>query len=202
MIKIRDTRYPPSPSLPQRQAGLRRAGQRPDANRGFTLIELVMTLVVMGVVAGISVPLGFRLFDSLEDTVYRKNLSESVDVILRRMTREVRRLKNDRAVVTANSTTYRFMDLDDATVQFQHNGTDLQREYNGQLDILATNVLTLNFTYLDDQENVITTPLVGDQPTDIKFIQIDLTLESENNTVEDRARVRPVNVIHLSDLFS
>lgn len=173
-----------------------------DTNHGFTLIELVMALAVATIVAGIAVPVGLSLLDSLEDTVYRKDVSESVDVILRRVAREIRRLKNDRAVVTANSTTYRFIDLEEATVQFQHNGTDLQREYNGQTDIVATNVSALSFTYLDDRENVISAPLAGDQPTDIRFIQIDLTVESENNTLEHRIRVRPRNVIHLSDLFS
>jgi prepilin-type N-terminal cleavage/methylation domain-containing protein len=170
--------------------------------KGFTLIELVIVIVVVGVMAAVGALLAVKMGDSFQYTIFRKDLSEASEVALRRMEREIRRLDSDTSVYTANATTYRFVDVDSNTIQFELDGTDLEREYNGTTDVLATNVSSFSFTYLDDDLATIASPQVNPDSTDIKFIQIDMTLLSGSNTVSYRAMIRLRNVTHFSDLFS
>ena len=176
--------------------------QLPITKGGFTLIELVMTILILGILAGVGIPLTGSLIDSMAYSIYRKDLSEQAEVILRRISREMRRLKDSQSVITADGTTYRFVDIDNNTIQFTLNGTDLERELNGQTDILAVGVTAFNLSYLDDQENVITTPSVGVQGTNIKLIDISVTLAAGGSTIYYRTRIRPRNITHLVDLFS
>ena len=176
--------------------------QLPVTKGGLTLIELVMTILILGILAGVGIPLTGSLIDSMAYSIHRKDLSEQAEVVLRRVSREMRRLKDNQSVITADGTTYRFIDIDNNTVQFTLNGTDLERELNGQTDILAAAVTAFGLSYLDDQENVIATPTVGAQGTDIKLIDISMTLAANGSTIYYRTRIRPRNVTHLVDLFS
>lgn len=170
--------------------------------KGFTLIELVMVITIIGILAGIGVPLTNQLVDSFQYTIYRKDLSESADVVLRRMSREIRRLKNDKNVISANATSYRFVDVDNDTIQYQLNGTNLEREYNATTDTLATNISSFSFSYLDDDGQIITSPQVSPQATDIKFVEVNITFSSGNNIINYTTRIKLRNVLHLSDMFS
>ena len=92
-------------------------------------------------------------------------------------------------------------DIDDNTIQFQLDGANLEREFNRTADILANSVISLNFTYLDDQKAVISAPLVGNQGTDIRFVVIDISLQSGEDTISCRAQVALMNVAHFEELF-
>ncbi|MFC1703888.1 type II secretion system protein [Candidatus Omnitrophota bacterium] len=170
--------------------------------RGFTLIEVVMVVVLIGILAGIGGPLTLQLIDSFQYSLDRRDLSEAGNVALSRMGREIRRLKSDTSVLVADPATYQFVDIDGNTIEFSLKGNNLARDVNGAADILATDVSSLQFTYLDDQGAVIATPIVGSLvTTDIKFIEIALTLQADDNTIEYLEKIRLRNVIHLSDLF-
>lgn len=171
--------------------------------RAFTLIEIIVVITILGVLAGIGAPMLARLFDSFQFILYRKSLSESADTALRRISREIRRAADDTSVWTADSTTYRFDDIDGDTIQYQFSGSDLSREHNGTTDTLLTNVLSFSFSYLeDDATTPIAVPLVNPQATDIKFIQVDIALQEGGNTINYRLFIKLRNVTHLSDLFA
>jgi len=170
----------------------------------FTLIELIMVIAIVGVLVSLGAHITFELIDSFTYSLYRKELSESADVALRRMSREIRRLQDDTSVYTANSTTYRFVDIDGNTVQFQLDAANSELErYDGtNTDVLAADVSFFSFTYLDGDLATIATPQVNPSATDIKSIQIDMTLSSGTNTVDCDTRIRLRNIPQLSDLFT
>ncbi len=169
--------------------------------KGFTLIELVMVIIVVAVLAGIGVPLTIALMDSFDSAIYRKDLSASAEVCLRRLSRELPRLKNNTSALTATSSTYRFTDIDNNTIQYQLSGNNLQRIYNGVTDTLATNVSSFTLSYLKDDGSVIPAPLVSPQQTNIRFVNVELALQSGTNTVTSTIKVLVRNVLHTSDLF-
>jgi len=169
--------------------------------KSFTLIEAIIVIVIIGILGGIGVPLTFELVDSSQYSLYRRDLSESADVILKRMSREIRRLKDDTSVLIANSTTYRFIDIDNVTVQFQISGDQLNREYNGLTDSLAANISSFGFSYFDDTGGVLPAPLVNPLATDIRFVAANMTLSWGNNSISYITSIRPRNVVHICDLF-
>ena len=99
----------------------------------FTLIELVTVIAILGILAGIGAPLAITLVESFDYSLYRKDLSEKSNFALRRISREIRRIKDDTSVHTATQTTFRFVvdDSGDHTIQFSLNGTNLERIYDG-----------------------------------------------------------------------
>lgn len=169
--------------------------------KSFTLIELIIVITILGIIAGVGLPLTLQLIDSFSYSLYRRDLSESADAALRRMSREIRRLRDDSSVNIASATTYAFV-VNEGTIQFQLNGNDLERSFDGNTDALISDVSFFSFKYLDDEGSVIAAPLVSPDKTDIKFIEINMTLFSGDNTIYYIDRIRPRNVVHIPDLFS
>lgn len=168
---------------------------------GFTLIEMIMVIVITAILASVGIPLLVNLTNSFQFSIARKNLSESAEVALRRMDREIRRLRNIASISTATSSTYAFTDIDNNSIQYARSGSTLQRTLNGTVDTLADNVTSLTFTYYDDSENIIATPTVSPNPTDIRLVQIDITFIRDTNTINYRTQVRLMRIKHLSDPF-
>lgn len=169
--------------------------------RGFTLIELIIVIVLVAILATIGAALMLELGDSFAYSIERRNLSSGADTALKRMEREMRRLKNDTSVITANSSTYRFVDIDNNTMQFALSGSNLERYDGANTDVLAAGVFSFSFTYLDHNLNAIALPQVNPARTDIKFIQVDMTIGSASNAINYNIIIRPRNTRQLSDLF-
>jgi prepilin-type N-terminal cleavage/methylation domain-containing protein len=172
--------------------------------RGFTLIELIITMAVIGIIAGVGAPMLVLLFDSFQYSLYGKDLTERGEVALRRMDREIRRLRNSTSVLTANSTTYQFVDVDGSTIQYQYDAAndEIERTAGANTDVLSANVTSFTLTYLgDDRATTIATPTVNPNATDIKFVRIDMTLSERGNTFNYRLDIKLQNVIHKIDLF-
>lgn len=175
-------------------------GQR-RGEAGFTLIELIMVVVIIAILAGMGVASMLELGRSFVYSVERRDFSAGSDAALKRMEREIRRLKNDTSVITANSTTYRFVDTDNNTRQFALNGANLERYDGTNTDTLAAGISSFTFTYLDGNLNAIAVPKVNPNSTDIKFTQVDMTAGSGSNAINYSIIIRPRNVRQVSDLF-
>lgn len=165
------------------------------------MVELIMAIVIVGIIFTIAIPLFMKTVESFRYALDRKDLSESADVIMRRMQRDMRRLKNAESIITATASVYEFTDIDGAVIKYSLNGTILERELNSVTDSLADNVSALTFTYYDDFGGAILTPIVGATETDVKMIEVNFTLDDGENALNYKFWVRPLNLIHLSDLF-
>jgi len=171
--------------------------------RGFTLIEMVMTITILGIVAGIVGPLLYMTVTAIGNPVARTDLQDSSNLALSRMSHEIRRLKDKSSVITATGTVYEFTDINITQIRYQQVGNTLMRREGaagtdyGLADQIQTNGLT--FTYYDDPGNVIATPQVGAGGTDIRQINIQLTFQNGNNVRPVSVQVVPRNLPHDAD---
>jgi hypothetical protein len=162
----------------------------------------VIVITLLGLIAGMAVPSVWQLGRAFSASLFRKDLSESADAALNRMSREIRRLRDATSIIIANASTYRFVDIDGNTRQYSVNGTNLERFDGTNTDILLQNASSFAFTYLDGSLAAIGTPLVSPNATNIRFVQIDMTVSSGSNTLYYRERVRLHRLRSVADLFS
>lgn len=104
------------------------AGLRPTTvrARGFTLVELVITLVVIGIIAGVLAPFIFQAVNGFTDTRARAELVGKGRLALERLARDVRQADPGTVRVQANE--LRFTRV---TVDLGAPDTDLVVSYLG-----------------------------------------------------------------------
>lgn len=171
---------------------------------GLTLIETVMTLVVVAVTIGILAPMMTVANDMIFYFMDRENLKEEGDVAFARLTREFRRVQDNLSIITADAQEFRFLDVDGTDIQYVLSGTDLLRREGsgGTQRILLENVASLTFTYMDDDDVAIPVPNVGlGNMTELRKIRTDVTLQKNNETVYLTTDISPKNFRHETDLF-
>lgn len=139
---------------------------------GFTLIEVIMVLVILGIVAGIVTPFvanAIRYWDLVRK---ERELISTARYAVNRVVREIRQLKNTNSITTYTDTDFAFTrikaDGTDENVEFQQSGDILLRNS----DELADDVQSLTFTYLDVNGGTTSTP------SSMRMVRIQLVLES------------------------
>jgi len=169
-MKIRDTRY-----------------KIRDTNKGFTLTELVMVIVIVGVIAGLFAPLISAALDSWFFTKTERDVLFSTRLAMNRMVREIRQIKDTSSINTFTSAEFEFVDIDDNTINFQQSGTSLNRNSNELTDKLQ-NPGGLTFTYLDSDGAVTAVS------TSVRMVRIKLILTSGDSsiTIQSLARFKRV----------
>jgi prepilin-type N-terminal cleavage/methylation domain-containing protein len=153
--------------------------------KGFTIIELIIVIIIMGIVAGLTLPFIMNAVDSW--FVFEANIDDlfSARLALSRMTREMRQLKSPGSITTFTSTQFSFTDINDNSISFQQSGASLLRNSDELTDNLQ-DPGGLTFTYLDSDGNITSVK------TDIRMAKIKIVLETGNGplTVESLARFR------------
>lgn len=148
--------------------------------RGFTLIELVIVIVILGIIAVVGVALMLQVGDAWVLQSHRKEMSESARIAMDRMIRETREAAS---ISTAAGGTLTFNNIGGNTITFDTSGTTLRRTVDGTTNELADNVDSLSFTYYYDNG--------GSALTDITRIEIDLTFSSGNTEFNFKSQVSP-----------
>jgi len=176
--------------------------------RGMTLVEIVMTLVIVSIMALIMGPLLRLTVDLIDLKIERSHLKEEGTYALARMTREIRRVRDMESVITASATEFRFYDVEGDDIQYTIAGGAITRREGaaGTTYDLVDKVTALNFTYYysgtNDVLTAIATPAVGaGAPTDIQFIEVEVELTSGTHVVTMRIHIKPINFTTEADLF-
>jgi type II secretory pathway pseudopilin PulG len=162
--------------------------------RGITLIEMTLSIVLIGIIGAVAAN---AFLYSTESVLTANNAREAMQVdrlAMDRMIREIRNVADNTQVLTANGTTFRYLDVDGNTISFSLGGATLNR-VSTTTDPLASNVSGLTFTYLNNAGATIPiaagSPIVSPSATDIWWVQIALTVGTGPQAVTLRSRVHP-----------
>src|SRR5687768_16062730 len=79
---------------------------------GFTLIEILISIVILSILAGVAAPLLAFSIDAIQFHIARMDMEQSASAAFARMTREIRRLRDDSSVVTATAVEYTFTNIE------------------------------------------------------------------------------------------
>lgn len=174
----------------------------PLAQAGFTLIEIVITLVLVAIIAGVTGMLILQGSQAFVSGERRSDAANQARVALERMLREIRTIRQAGAIagpIANPSTSLSFTDLSatpitGTTITYARNvaaNTIERTEGVGPPPppaiTLADGVTTLQFWHFD-KDGVTTTT-----PANIWQIQIDLTITKNGEPQTVRSRVYPRN---------
>ncbi|MCX5710063.1 MAG: hypothetical protein NT088_04980 [Candidatus Omnitrophica bacterium] len=154
-------------------------------------------IIVTAIIAAIGVPLLLETVNAWSfNSKFQDNAVSCAVVAMNRMSRDIRRLKNDASVTTANGTTFAFTDTNNNAISYSKSGTVLMRNSDG----LADNISSLTFTYYDDNGLTIGSPTVSPN-TNIRRVEVDYAILAGTNTLNFNFQVRPQNLRRLSEKF-
>ncbi|MFH1768759.1 MAG: hypothetical protein ABH858_06340 [Candidatus Omnitrophota bacterium] len=141
--------------------------------KGLTIIEIVMVIVLTAIIAAAIASLNQTLVvDIYQFSETRSNIESFARRALMRMAREIRMIGGERTVLAATAGNLQFDDTSGNTIEYSLNGTDLMRNSN----VLCPSVSSLVFSYVDGYGDRVASPQVAPNETDIRLIEIILTV--------------------------
>lgn len=171
--------------------------------RGFTLVETIMVIVLTSLIALVIAPVLAVSVEAMAQRTARLELEESSRLAVARMSREMRRLRNDVSVVNSDNGVYDYFDNVNIRQRFHRVGTTLMRGVFDPITTattdfgLADNVTALRFDYFDDGGVLIANPISNlGTPTRIRGIRVRMTFQSGNNMLPVEFWVYPKNLRH------
>jgi len=168
----------------------------PHKSAGFSLIEFVVSMVILSVIS-----IGVMLFtnpiiDLWSYQKFQQNQAAETRLALMRMCREMNQLKDKTSVIQADSSTFKFTDTGNQTITYFLDSGSLKRTTGtlGQGKVLAKDITGLTFTYYGSNSAAIASPVVSPSDTDLRRIEILLTVTSGGRTDTMRSQAFPRNV--------
>ncbi len=153
--------------------------------RGFSLIELVITISILGIVAALSVTPVLESVKQYAEVSARLRLLDEGRLALDVMAREVRQIKSAADVTTFTDTVLLFNKTDGTNVRWEKNGSSLDRN-----TVSACGYVTaFDFDYLDGSGAAAATADA------IRLVEITLTLSDAGETVQLRTSAAPRNLL-------
>jgi len=167
--------------------------------KGFTLIEVIMLVIIIGILGAIGVPVMMETVNAWSfSSKFQDNAVSQGIVAMSRISREIRSLKNDASVTTANATQFTFNDTGSNSISYTQSSTSLNRNIDSQADIQAT---SLAFTYYADNGSTIATPVVSPNDTNIRSLLVNFDVLAGSNILAFQSEIRPQNLRRLNEKF-
>ena len=171
-----------------------RTGKQPKRPRsaGFTLIEIVITIVLIGIIASIAAMIILQGVRAYSDEQGRSDVHYQARIAVERVAREARMIRTcaDISGPANPSATLSFTDINGVAVVFNVAAGTLSRGP----DILATGVTSATpFRFLNRLGNQSVTCADPDPDLNIWFVEIDVTSTQGAESLQMRTRVHPRN---------
>jgi prepilin-type N-terminal cleavage/methylation domain-containing protein len=157
--------------------------RRPSA--GFTLPELLIVIVVVSIVSVVFSAMFIQAVKTYQFMDAEKDMLEDARYAEERVSRELKRVKDNTSITSANPTTLTFVDRDNATVSFSWSGVsgaDLLYTKNGSSQSLARGVDSLAFQYWK-RDGTTAAPVIAPSATDIWRVTVYMRLIKGSQTV-------------------
>lgn len=176
---------------PFRKMQPRARRHRARRSAGFTLIELIMVIVLVGILAGATVPLLVTSFRAYETNQTNYVTLTKLRYATERMAREIRDMQYTGGAYTIvmGASTLQFTKIDATAVTITAAPPLVTLQYSTPAmsatltDQLAAN--GLQFEYFD-----INNSNVGVTPANVAYVDVDLTLTDPNSgAVQQRTRI-------------
>jgi len=165
-------------------------------NRGVTLVELVISMVILATlmvgIQAFSVP----IFDLWNYQTFRQGASSEGRLALMKMIKEINQVRNITSVTTASANSFAFTDANNQSITYDLNGQTLRRTAGSGAKTLATGITTLQFQYFDEDRNVVASPATSPDETDLRTIEITVTITANGKTGTFRSVAVPRNVFY------
>ncbi len=145
--------------------------------RGFSLVELAVVISIIGVLAGLGVPLVVNTARAWNVVTVRRDAVNEVRYAMGRMEREMRLVKDGTSILQLQPTLMQYIDVDSNTVQFSQTGTTLQRNGQTLLNGLRSGD-GLQIAYFDANGGATTSAV------DVRLVTFRLIVESAAGDVE------------------
>jgi prepilin-type N-terminal cleavage/methylation domain-containing protein len=159
--------------------------------RGFTLVEAIAALAVMGVLAGAAAPILLSAGDSYAGSSVRAQLTTELSVALDRVVRELRSIpgragaESPAAGIDAISATAITWGGDNG-ISLQ--GSDLVLTTAGTPAVLLRDVAELAMAAYDEDNAPLALPLAGDDCDAVRRIEVRLSQSRQGESGAPRAR--------------
>ena len=159
-------------------------------NLGFTLIEFVMAIALTSLIFLTLAQMVIITIRSWDIAQASTDLTDKVDTGFSLMEREIKQIKDQTSLITAQSADIKFVDVYNNTVEYMKSGNQCLCNNNVVMD----GVTALSFTYLDKSGNVIASPIVSPQATNVKMVRVNMTVTTSSQTMKLQSLVRLRNM--------
>ena len=163
-------------------------------SKGFTLIEMVIVIVLVGILATIAATIIMQGIRAYSDEQYRSDAHYQARFAMERMAREIREIRSNTAadIPAMTGTALQYNDINGLQMGFRLNAGNIERtEDNGATwQTLAINITGPGgtiFTYLDN------TGAVTAAPASLWLVQIQFTATQGTESIDMQTTVHPRN---------
>lgn len=155
--------------------------------RGVTLLELIMVMVIIGILAGFVSNFVFyeiNMYDKLTNQTEGLQISRNA---LRMMARDIRHIMAADSIFLASDDSIRFDNVDDVTVSYKFTNGQILK--NG--DPLMNSVDDVQFQYFNSSDTSLPTPVANTSAIRSIGVALITTLDGQSFTLS--AKIQPRN---------
>jgi len=156
--------------------------------QGFTLVEIVITITLTGIIAGIAAMIILQGMSAYLAEENRSDVQYQAGAALERMAREIRTIRSRADIVTMTAADLRFTDMSGAQAGFTWINPNLNRWNGAGTDPLAAGITAFSFAYY--QQDGVTLAAAA---ATVWFVDVSITAQQGDETQQMRTRVHPRN---------